>query len=589
VIGSGMKSEVPLARRVIVASAIALLSIVGLGVMQFRSALRFAEETHLVSHAQDVLRELQSTRTRLNEAQSAADSFLITGDSVYLKPFAQSAARITEHLRTLRKLSTDSAVQQRRLDKLEPQVRNILRALQEQVDSRRSNAATAGAGPPLPVSLRGAFDDARLLIAWMERDELELLREGNALAESTNQQTNSFIFFSTLVAFMLLAASGIALYFDVLARHKSDKTLRRANETLRQEVLQRQQVEESLRSLSARLLQLQDEERRRLARELHDSAGQSLVGLRMNLAPLEAEASRLSPRATKALKDSGALVDDLSSELRTISYLLHPPLLDEAGLVSALRMFLDGLAERSRIKVHFEIPQDFGRLSQDLETAIFRIVQECLTNIHRHSGSQVASVRISRDDSQVRIKVADKGKGITPERRQAMESAGTPGVGIRGMRERVRQLGGSLEIRSEGPGEGTAVTVGLPVAATAESSQGSSEVSRLSLCKPDIAQIAYDETFSARRADFLQGYGYRVLSLRGNDEAKRILNETHANHVFIVGHAASLETREELVRWLKGKFPCAKVLALNAPAQAELPEADHNFSVNSPDQWLTAI
>src|SRR4030095_16526068 len=114
-------------------------------------------------------------------------------------------------------------------------------------------------------------------------------------------------------------------------------------------------------------------------------------------------------------------------------------------------------------------------------------------------------------------------------------------------------------------------------------------VSRLGPCKPDIAQIAYDETFSARRADFLQGYGYRVLSLRGNDEAKRVLNETHANHVFLVGHAASLETREELVRWLKGKFPCAKVLALNAPAQAELPEADYNFSVNSRDQWLPAI
>ena len=138
--------------------------------------------------------------------------------------------------------------------------------------------------------------------------------------------------------------------------------------------------------------------------------------------------------------------------------------LDEVGLTSGLRSFLDGFTERSKISVTLELPEDLGRLPQDLETAIFRIVQECLTNIHRHSESQVARIRISRSDSQVSLEVEDQGKGIPPEKREAMDSGGTPGVGIRGMRERLRQLGGTLEIKSNG--RGTVVAARLPVAST---------------------------------------------------------------------------------------------------------------------------
>jgi len=227
------------------------------------------------------------------------------------------------------------------------------------------------------------------------------------------------------------------------------------------DISERRRAEESLRVLSGKLLHMQDDERRRLARELHDSAGQILAALSMNLTPLESEAGRTGPAAAKAVEESLRLVNELSKDLRTISHLLHPPLLDEVGLSSALRLFLEGFTERSEIKVDFAFPDDFGRLSQDSETAVFRVVQECLTNVHRHSGSSVAKIRVARSNGHVRVEVEDRGKGIPPEKRVAMDSVGMPGVGIRGMRERLRQLGGNLEIKSNG--EGTLVVAQLPV------------------------------------------------------------------------------------------------------------------------------
>ena len=217
---------------------------------------------------------------------------------------------------------------------------------------------------------------------------------------------------------------------------------------------------QNLGELSARLMHLQDEERRRIARELHDSVGQTLAALSMNLATVRAEIERLKQTAN-TVADSAALVEDMSKDIRTISYLLHPPLLDEAGLCSALTWYIQGFSERSKIKVDLDIPSDFGRLSRELETAIFRVVQECLTNIHRHSGSPTAKVRITHDDAHARILVEDKGKGIPAEKRAQIASSGTPGVGVRGMRERLRQLGGDMDIHSEA-GKGTKITVHLP-------------------------------------------------------------------------------------------------------------------------------
>jgi PAS domain S-box-containing protein len=228
------------------------------------------------------------------------------------------------------------------------------------------------------------------------------------------------------------------------------------------DITERKRAEESLRLLSGQLLHLQDQERRRIARELHDSSGQLLAALGMNLSLAESENGNIAPRSAKAIQESIHLVQELSRELRTISHLLHPPLLDEVGLASGLRSYLDGFTERSQIRVDLEIPEKLGRLPQDLETAIFRIVQECLTNIHRHSGSPVARICLTHSDSEVTLEVEDRGKGIPLEKRQVLDSEGAAGVGIRGMRERLRHLGGSLEIKSTETG--TVVVARLRVA-----------------------------------------------------------------------------------------------------------------------------
>jgi signal transduction histidine kinase len=251
------------------------------------------------------------------------------------------------------------------------------------------------------------------------------------------------------------------------ARRRDNERLRNTQGELEDRVTERtaelDTANQTLRRLSARLLQLQDEERRRIARELHDSVGQMLAALSMNLAGVRADIDLLT-KTTAVLTDSEDLVREMSKEVRTISHLLHPPLLDEAGLASALRWYVDGFAQRSKIEVDLDCPNDFGRLPRIVETAAFRLVQECLTNIHRHSGSPTAKIRLRHSDHEVSVEVEDKGKGIPADKLEEMASVGIPGVGITGMRERVRQLGGTLDIGSSG--SGTTVRARLPVSET---------------------------------------------------------------------------------------------------------------------------
>ncbi len=277
------------------------------------------------------------------------------------------------------------------------------------------------------------------------------------------QPSRIFTTAEMLRAVVFLCASAAIVAMGESRRRENDR-LRNEQGELERRVRERtadlDTANGNLRELSARLLQLQDDERRRIARELHDSVGQTLAALAMNLSAVRLDVERLTQTA-HALTDSEDLVRDMSTEVRTISHLLHPPLLDEAGLLSALRWYVEGFAVRSKINVELDLPENFGRLPRESETAIFRVVQECLTNIHRHSESPVARIRLRHRDREVLVEIADKGKGIPPEKKERLSSTGAPGVGIRGMRERLRQLGGTLEINSNGTG--TVVSVKLPV------------------------------------------------------------------------------------------------------------------------------
>jgi PAS domain S-box-containing protein len=224
----------------------------------------------------------------------------------------------------------------------------------------------------------------------------------------------------------------------------------------------RREAEESLRSLSARLLQLQDEERRRIARELHDTTGQSLAALAIHLSAVNERIAGRDPVASDILREALGLSQEASDQTRTLSYLLYPPTLDFSGLKSALEWFADGFAQRSKIKVELDLALGEERVPQSLETALFRIVQESLTNMYRHSGGSLAMVRGRRQGNLVSLEISDNGKGIPPELLASLSGpGGQVGVGIRGMKERSRQLGGKLRIKSGT--SGTTIMVVLPI------------------------------------------------------------------------------------------------------------------------------
>jgi two-component system NarL family sensor kinase len=226
------------------------------------------------------------------------------------------------------------------------------------------------------------------------------------------------------------------------------------------DITERKEAQRSLQDLSARLLCLQDEERQRIASQLHDTTAQSLLVISLNLARIGRSPAAADAVIQEAVAESTALIDQSLAEIRTLSYLLHPPMIDEAGLLPSLQWYLLGFEERTGIVAKLYAPQDLGRLRRELETAVFRIVQEALTNIQRHSGSAVARVRLKRDPQRVRLELEDEGRGMPPALRDHPDAL--LGVGIAGMRQRVRALGGQMEIQS---GDwGTRLVVTLPLA-----------------------------------------------------------------------------------------------------------------------------
>jgi PAS domain S-box-containing protein len=299
--------------------------------------------------------------------------------------------------------------------------------------------------------------------------ELEIAaREGRVEDEGWRLRKDGSRFWANVIITALRDDSGRLIGYGKVTRDFTEKI--KATEALRREIAEKEEAqrklrdsEKSLRQLSLRLLQTQDEERRRIGRDLHDSVGQYLIGLKMKVDMLRSTAERNHQPDASQLAECAQLTDEAIKEVRTISYLLYPPMLEELGLKSAIPWYLDGFSKRSGINTTFEVSADFDRIPDDLELALFRVLQESLTNVHKHSGSSTAGIRLRIENRTVILQIIDEGRGMQPKNwaNPAQDWMAPFGVGLRGMNERMQQLGGSLEL-SSGP-VGTTVTAALPI------------------------------------------------------------------------------------------------------------------------------
>ena len=286
---------------------------------------------------------------------------------------------------------------------------------------------------------------------WPMRELVLAEKEGRFADEGWRVRKDGSLFWASVIITPLRDSSGKLAGFakvtqDITERRESAERIQNLNKELRQRVTQLDESQRiielrtvELRNLSARILRIQDEERRRMARELHDDLGQQLTALKMMV-------------DRTGSSEASQMADSTLATVRNLSYLLHPPLLDETGLRSALHWFVDGLTKRSNMEISLTVrPTNFPRLSNDLETSIFRVVQESLTNVFRHAQSQSARVEIDRQSDWVIVRIRDYGKGV-PAELLIQGSSMRVGVGIAGMRERVRQFGGELTVTRSEPG-----------------------------------------------------------------------------------------------------------------------------------------
>src|ERR1700678_1752549 len=418
--------------RVVFFLAIFLLILSGLAATI--SIVNLADSTKWVAHTYEVKQELSKAESLLTQAGRMRAVFLASGDPAVRAQFDAAAADVQGEVQQLKELTNDNSVQQADCDQLIALADQRIKVLTSSVNEYNSEESSARD--------QAGFSGANLELSGKTTDLLDRMQhEEEGLLQQRIQTSYRLFTLSIAVLAVMFLATLILIGIHYRMLHN--------------EAVKREQSEESARQLSAQLLRVQDHERRRFSRELHDGLGQSLAVVKWTLSSL-LEKHPDDPSISECVKS----VDEAILGTRTISHLLHPPLLDEAGFESAARWFVEGFSQRSGIPVSLTI-QDAGRLPRSVELALFRVLQESLTNIHKHSKSPRAEVSLRPDRANVILRVKDFGDGLPEETLENFVHSGTRvGVGLAGMRERIREQGGQFRIDSNGAG--TTIEVSLP-------------------------------------------------------------------------------------------------------------------------------
>ncbi|MGC2647139.1 MAG: CHASE3 domain-containing protein [Candidatus Sulfotelmatobacter sp.] len=428
--------------RVAFVSAVAVLLLSALAAYITIGHLESSQKWVVHSYkVQSVLGEIDAA---VAQASRARNSYVAAGNENALPSFEAAMPAVRQKLEEVRKLTEDNPRQQELCTRLEDLTRQRLGLFRQAIAlAKASPANIAGQSEISRQDLALAFEKAS--VAQDMRDEEQRLLKVRTIASNR--------FFSLTVITLAISFVLSLVLFSIHYRLLTTELDARA-----QAEAAARESEESLRHLTSRLLQMQDEERRRFSRELHDSLGQYLAGVKMNLEMFAR--TQPAPELLAAIQ----LLDQSIAETRTISHLLHPPLLDEVGFSSAAHWYVQGFSERSGIDVKLDMPNDLGRLPKDIELGLFRVLQESLTNIHRHSKSARAEVSLQSLPGELLLQVRDYGSGIPQDLLRRFRTKGAAfGIGLSGMRERVRELHGQLDIQSSP--SGTLISVTLPLGA----------------------------------------------------------------------------------------------------------------------------
>jgi signal transduction histidine kinase len=434
--------------RVVFASAVVLL--IFSGVAAAVSIVKLLQGENWIIHTHDVQAALGELDSAVAQTTRMKQVYVATRYAKFLVEFQESVSGTTQNLKKVRNLTLDNPKQQQLCSHLEDVVDRRIALLRKSIDLARTEPQNNAAQDQLTRQDVSLALDTNSTIRQMGAEEQVLLNMRGRISRSRFNLTVIILALTFVFSLAMFSLHYKLLSEELIARAKAEQRAR-ASEVI---ALQSQ---EASRQLSMQLLHIQDEERRKFSRELHDSLGQYLAGVKMHLGMLSAD-----QLLDSNLRQCIELLDQSITEVRTLSYLLHPPLLDDAGLAAAASWYVEGFSKRSGIAVSLTLPPEMERLPEAVELSLFRVLQESLTNIHRHSKSVKADIALETSDDVI-LRIRDFGTGFSPELlKQFRSSLTNTGVGLSGMRERVREVGGELEIQSDGTG--SVVLARIPLA-----------------------------------------------------------------------------------------------------------------------------